>query len=84
MQMPQFRAPYQMAVCSMDVLPQLTKDQHILLLKTRQPMQARKHVYSKVKCCSRMIVTRVRTVHKFAGDMKATRLKEERSRQSKT
>jgi len=35
MQVPQFIAPYQMAVCSMDVLPHLTKDQHILLLQTR-------------------------------------------------
>ena len=70
-----------MAVCSMDVVPQLTKDQHTLLLKTRQPMQARTHTYSKVKCCSRVIPTyntRVKTVNKFAENTKKSRLKAER------
>lgn len=83
MQVPPFIAPYQMAVCSMDVLPQLTKDQHILLLKTRQPMQARTHIFEG-EICSHMILNRAKRVHKFAEDMKATRLKDERRRQSKT
>jgi hypothetical protein len=45
MQVPQFIALYQVAVLSTDVLPQLTKEQHVLLLKTRQPMQARTHIF---------------------------------------
>jgi len=55
----------------------------IPLLKTRQPMQARTHIFEG-EICSRMILTRVKTVHKFTEDMKATRLKDERRRQSKT
>jgi len=82
MQVPPLIAPYQTAVRSMDVLPKLTKDQHILLLKTWQPVQARTHIFEG-EICTRMILTRVKTVHKFAEDTKATRIKDER-RQSET